>query len=101
MSRVYLVRRESGEYSDHLSVIEAVFSTRKAAESYIESKELEFVSDYDGHLFDDLCEGLVDGEQRVVRRPTRHGNSWYVDNDRSFDSSTWFVDEMEVIGGEG
>ena len=39
--KVYLVRHESGCYSDHLSYVERVYSTREAAIAYVESIEWE------------------------------------------------------------
>lgn len=113
---VYLVRRESGCYSDHLSVIEGAFATREAAVRHIESKELDFFKFDDEE--DDLWEPYYgdyeeESEDRragrvVTRSPTRHPSrltrdmgdpkfdSWYVDHDKTDDAPTWFIDEMEV-----
>lgn len=94
--KVYLVRGESGAYSDWTSVIEAAFSTREAAERYIESKEYSFIEDEDGDRFEFWADELEPGERVVTASPTRHGESWYVDRDCTYDMKTWFVDELEV-----
>lgn len=108
--RVYLVRRESGCYSDHLSVIEAVFSTRELAVSFIESHEDRYVEHADGTREDFFGpEDLEEGDKVVSLAPTCHPSmlgrdagdptkcSWYVDNVAyGGDDETWFVDEFEV-----
>lgn len=115
---VYLVRRESGCYSDHLSVIEGAFATREAAVRHIESKRLDFFRP-DGDS-DDLWEAYYGDDEEgsedrragrvVTRSPTRHPSrltrdrgdpkfdSWYVDHDKTGDAPTWFIDRMEVWG---
>lgn len=96
--RVYLVRRESGCYSDHLSVVEAVFSTRELAVSFIESHEDRYVEHADGTREDFFGpEDLEEGDKVVSLAPTCHKCSWYVDNVAyGGDDETWFVDEFEV-----
>ncbi len=115
--KVYLVRCESGCYSDHLSFIEGAFATREAAVRHIESKELDFFRPDDDS--DDLWEAYYgdydeESEDRrtgrvVTRSPTRHPSrltrergdpkfdSWYVDHDETSDAPAWFIDEMEVL----
>lgn len=115
--RVYLVRRESGEYSDKLSVVEGVFSSEDTAVAHIESNEMTFFEpdEYPGELwepwyadFDEEDEGEREKGRLVTRAPTRHprrtsllvkghlSDSWYVDGDRTYDAPAWFIDEFEV-----
>ena len=116
--RVYLVRRESGEYSDHLSVVEGAFASEEAAVAYIESHETTYFEpdDHSGELWEpwyadeDCDEDERENGRLVTRHPTRHPcglrayasdrrhDSWYVDGDLTSDSDTWFIDEFEVMG---
>ena len=115
MTKVYIVRCESGRYSDHLSVVEGAFASYDAAVRFVESKEIRFFKPDDG---DDLWESYYGDDEEesedreagriVTRSPTRHPSplsrerddprfdSWYVDKDRTYDNPSWFVDEMEV-----
>lgn len=112
---VYIVRRESGEYSDHLSVIEGVFATNEVAVRHIESKSIDFFSPDDGDELWETYYGDDDEESDdraagriVTRSPTRHPSlmtrlsgdraydAWYVDHDETYDAPVWFIDEMEV-----
>ena len=115
MTKVYLVRYESGQYSDHLSIIEGAFASYESAVRFVESKELDYFKPDDG---DDLWESYYgdDDEESdyhmagrvVTMSPTRHPSrqtrsrgdqrhdAWYVDNDRTYDAPTWFIDEMGV-----
>ena len=115
--RVYLVRCESGEYSDKLSVVEGVFSSEEAAVAYIESQERTFFepNDYPGELWEPrYAANDEEGDERasgrlVTRVPTRHprrishlvtgrlNDTWYVDGDMTYDCPTWFVEEFEVM----
>lgn len=115
--RVYLVRRESGEYSDHLSVVVGVFASEEAAVAHIESQESTYFEpdDYPGELWEPwYADGDGDEDERtngrlVKRHPTRHPSglrskasdrrhdSWYVDGDLTSNSDTWFIDEYEVM----
>ena len=51
--KVYLVRHESGCYSDHLSYVERVYSTREAAIAYVESIEWEYERCIDENRFEE------------------------------------------------
>ena len=115
MTKVYLVRCESGCYSDHLSIVEGAFASYEAAVRFIESKRINFFKPDDG---DDLWESYYGDDEEesddreagqiVTMSPTRHPSrqarnrgdrrydSWYVDNDRTYEAQTWFIDEMEV-----
>lgn len=104
---VYLVRQESGQYSDYLSIIEAAFSTRERAVAYIESKTETFLrtstspavleETWNGEEDD----GVAPDGEIVTLSPTPHpsyrnGQSWYFDGDCTLDNYTWFIDELEV-----
>ena len=90
---VYLVRRESGCYSDHLSYVDAVFATREAAETYIESIEWT----YERCLDKERCD-YEDAWETVTEHPKYSGKCWIVEGDEDDDSPWWFVDRMEVWG---
>lgn len=93
---VYLVRQESGQYSDWMSVIERVYATREAAVAYVESIECSYERcvDYDRCDYDDAWEVVT---ETPVRHPSNYGECWYVEGDRDCDGPCWFIDEMEVM----
>lgn len=91
--RVYLVRQESGCYSDHLSYVERVYSTREAAVAYVESKECS----YERCVDEDRCD-YDDAWEFVSEHPTDHSGCWFADGDHDCDRPCWFVDEFEVMG---
>ena len=82
--KVYLVRHESGCYSDHLSYVERVYSTREAAIAYVESIEREYERCIDENRFEE-----DDAWETVAKCPTmhpfRHGDCWFVDGDPDSD----------------
>lgn len=90
--RVYLVRQESGQYSDHLSYIERVYSTREAAVAYVESIEWSYERCVDEERADE-----EDAWETVTERPTNHGRCWFVEGDHDYDRPCWFIDEFEVM----
>ena len=94
--KVYLVRHESGCYSDHLSYVERVYSTREAAIAYVESIEWEYERCIDENKFEE-----DDAWETVAKCPTmhpfRHGDCWFVDGDPDSDRPCWFIDEFEVM----
>ena len=91
--RVYLVRQESGQYSDHLSYVERVYSTREAAIAYVESIERSYERCVDVERSWD-----EDAWETFTGHPTDHGRCWFVDGDHDCDRPYWFVDEFEVMG---
>lgn len=94
--KVYLVRQESGCYSDHLSYVKRVYSTREAAVAYVESIEWEYERCIDEDRFEE-----DDAWETVTECPTMHprcyGDCWFVDGDHDSDRPCWFVDEFEVM----
>lgn len=94
--KVYLVRQESGCYSDHLSYVERVYSTREAAAAYVESIEWEYerLVDEDRPEDDDAWAIVT---ERPTIHPNRHGDCWFVDGDPDPDRPCWFIDEFEVM----
>ena len=101
MSKVFLVHRESGEYSDWTFVPEAVFTTREKAVEFIEGKRVGLVVCWHNHV-----------EYEVVpswEKPTAYGHpsttdgtTWTVTNGEDgepvsdYDRMTWFIDELEL-----
>ena len=94
--KVYLVRQESGCYSDYLSYVERVYSTREAAAAYVESIEWEYerLVDEDRPEDDDAWATVT---ERPTIHPNRHGDCWFVDGDPDPDRPCWFIDEFEVM----
>ena len=90
--RVYLVRQESGQYSDHLSYVERVYATREAAVEYVESKERSYERCVDKERVWD--EGAW---KTFTGHPTDHSGCWFVDGDHDPDRPCWFIDEFEVM----
>lgn len=90
--RVYLVRQESGCYSDHLSYVERVYSTREAAVAYVESKDWSYERCVDEERADE-----DDAWETVAAHPTDHKGCWFVDGDNDSDRPCWFIDEFEVM----
>lgn len=90
--RVYLVRRESGEYSDHLSVVERVYATREAAVAYVESKDCRYE-----RCVDEARAAFNEAWETVTGHPTDHKGCWFVDGDDDCDHPCWFIDEFEVM----
>lgn len=89
--RVYLVRQESGQYSDHLSYVERVYATREAAIAYVESIERSYERCADAERPWD-----EDAWETVTGHPTDHRGCWFVDGDHDYDRPCWFIDEFEV-----
>lgn len=90
--RVYLVRNESGQYSDHLSYVERVYATREAAVAYVESIEWSYERCVDKSRCDE-----DDAWETVMECPTDHNGCWFVDGDHDCDHPCWFIDEFEVM----
>lgn len=90
--RVYLVRNESGQYSDHLSYVERVCATREAAVAYVESIEQSYERCTDAERPWD-----EDAWETVTGHPTDHRGCWFVDGDHDYDRPCWFIDEYEVM----
>lgn len=90
--RVYLVRQESGQYSDQLSYVERVYATREAAIAYVESIERSYERCVDAERSWD-----EDAWETFTGHPTDHRGCWFVDGDHDYDRPCWFIDEFEVM----
>ncbi len=102
MSKVFLVHRESGEYSDWSFAPLAVFTTRERAVEWIEGirNPVAYSECYDGLTTD------VWGDDKVecyARPTTTDGRTWLVHATedgrkvvRGYDDDAWFIDELEL-----
>ena len=97
--RVYVVRCESGEYSDFCSWVDGVFSERALAERFIRSHGITLTLLRDGGTARIEDFGRVDAVGTVTRVPEDEGDGcWRVRDDPRCDPPSWFIEEWEVDG---